>query len=186
MWERGHVGSSKTFRGDLGNPTKKSGAAPRYLTNFIYFDMLCSTKKLGRETGEMIITQQTDYALRILRALLDGELHTMGQIAQTQLLPRSFAYKILKKLNQSGLIQVVRGTSGGCRLTADLSRTSLYDLMLAIGEQGNLSPCMSPDYRCAWRACHGECTVHCKLLEIQESLNRELRSHSLQEILTGS
>ncbi len=134
----------------------------------------------------MIITKETDYALRILRALLDGELHTMGQIAQDELLPQSFAYKILKKLDKSGFIEVVRGTAGGCRLASDLSSATLYDLMLAIGEHSDLSPCMNPDYQCAWRACHGGCTVHCKLLEIQKSLDKELRSHSLREILTGT
>ena len=29
----------------------------------------------------MVITRETDYALRILRALRDGSLHTTGQIA---------------------------------------------------------------------------------------------------------
>ena len=43
----------------------------------------------------MVITRETDYALRILRALLDGELHTVGQLAQDELLPQAFAYKIL-------------------------------------------------------------------------------------------
>ena len=67
----------------------------------------------------MLITRETDYALRILRALLDGELHTAGQIAQDQLLPQSFAYKIMKKLEKAGMVQMIRGTAGGCRLAAD-------------------------------------------------------------------
>lgn len=133
----------------------------------------------------MIITRETDYALRILRVLLDGELHTVGQISQDELLPQSFAYKILKKLDKAGLIEVVRGTAGGCRLAADLSGTSLYDLMIAMGEHSGLSACMAPDYACSWRSCHGGCTVHSKLMEIQKNLDRELRSHTLQEILTG-
>ena len=134
----------------------------------------------------MVITRETDYALRILRALLDGQLHTVGQISQEELLPQSFAYKILRKLDRAGLIQVVRGTAGGCRLACDLSNTSLYDLMLAMGERSGLSACMDPEYACSWRSCHGGCTVHGKLLEIQAKLDKELRSHSLREILTGS
>ena len=132
----------------------------------------------------MIITRETDYALRILRVLLDGELHTVGQISQDELLPQSFAYKILKKLDKAGLIDVVRGTAGGCRLAADLSAVSLYDLMMARGEHSGLSACMDPAYPCSWRSCHGGCTVHGKLLEIQKNLDNELRSHSLREILT--
>lgn len=133
----------------------------------------------------MVITRETDYALRILRALLDGELHAAGEIAQTELLPQAFAYKILKKLEKAGLLEIRRGTAGGCRLTADLDQTSLYDLMLAMGERSGLSACMEPDYQCSWRSSHGGCGVHCKLLEIQRALDTELRSHSLREILTG-
>ena len=133
----------------------------------------------------MVITRETDYALRILRALLDGELHTAGQIAQEELLPQAFAYKIMKKLEKSGLVAVVRGPAGGCRLAADLDKTSLYDLMVAMGERSDLISCMDPDYPCSWRSCHGGCGVHCKLLEIQKKLDTELQSHSLQEILAG-
>ena len=86
----------------------------------------------------MVITRETDYALRILRALLDGELHAVGEIAQAELLPQAFAYKILKKLEKAGLLEIRRGTAGGCRLTADLDQTSLYDLMLAMGERSDL------------------------------------------------
>ena len=133
----------------------------------------------------MVITRETDYALRILRALLDGELHAAGEIAQTELLPQAFAYKILKQLEKAGLLEIRRGTAGGCRLTADLDQTSLYDLMLAMGERSGLSACMEPDYQCSWRSSHGGCGVHCKLLEIQRALDTELRSHSLREILAG-
>ena len=133
----------------------------------------------------MVITRETDYALRILRALLDGELQAAGEIAQSELLPQAFAYKILKKLEKAGLLEIRRGTAGGCRLTADLDQTSLYDLMLAMGERSDLSACMEPDYQCPWRSSHGGCGVHCKLLEIQRKLDAELRSHSLREILAG-
>lgn len=131
----------------------------------------------------MIITRETDYALRILRALMDGELHTVGQLAQEELLPQAFAYKILKKLDSARLIEVLRGSSGGCRLTADLSRSSLYDLMVAVGDWGGVSACMDPAYHCPWRSEHGVCSVHCKLLQIQEKLDRELRAHSLADLL---
>ena len=133
----------------------------------------------------MLITRETDYALRILRALLDGELHTAGQIAQDQLLPQSFAYKIMKKLEKAGMVQMIRGTAGGCRLAADLSRTSLYDLVEAMGERSGLSACMDPQYPCPWRAAHGGCSIHCRLAEIQRKLDQELRAHSLLEILSA-
>ena len=132
----------------------------------------------------MVITKETDYALRILRALTDGELHTVGQVAQSEFLPQAFAYKILKKLEKAGFIRLSRGSAGGCRLAADLSRVSLYDLMAALGERSDLSACMADAFSCPWRECHGGCTAHNKLLEIQRALDSELRAHSLREILT--
>ena len=130
----------------------------------------------------MVITRETDYALRILRALLDGKLHTAGQIAQDELLPQAFAYKILKKLEKAGLVEVVRGTAGGCRLSADLIGTSLYDLMKAMGERGNLSSCMDPAYQCYTAVC---AMPNLKPVpDCREALDEELRAHSLQEILT--
>ena len=131
----------------------------------------------------MLITRETDYALRILRTLQDGELHTVGQIAEEEFLPQAFTYKILKKLDSAQLIEVIRGSAGGCRLAADLSQTSLYDLMVAVGDWEGLSACMDPQYDCRWRSSRGGCSVHCKLLEIQEKLDRELRSYSLKDLL---
>ena len=65
----------------------------------------------------MVITRETDYALRILRALLDGKLHTAGQIAQDELLPQAFAYKILKKLRRPDWWRwsAERRAAAGCR-----------------------------------------------------------------------
>lgn len=131
----------------------------------------------------LVITKETDYALRILRALRDGELRTVGQVAKSEFLPQAFAYKILKKLEKAGLIQLVRGSTGGCRLAVDLSQVSLYDLMAALGERSDLSACMADGFQCPWRQCHSGCRAHNKLLGIQRALDRELRAHTLGDIL---
>ena len=62
----------------------------------------------------LLITRETDYALRILRALSDGELLTAKALTQKEAVPHQFAYKILKKLEGAGLIRITRG-----RLPAD-------------------------------------------------------------------
>ena len=49
----------------------------------------------------MMITRESDYAIRIIRALKDGELLPLEQICQRELVPKQFAYKILKKLERS-------------------------------------------------------------------------------------
>ena len=57
----------------------------------------------------MLIARETDYALRILRALQDRKLHTVKEITEAQMLPVAFTYKIVKKL-AAGLVEIVRGT----------------------------------------------------------------------------
>lgn len=133
----------------------------------------------------LLITRETDYALRIVRAISDGELHNVKEITDSQMLPQAFTYKIIKKLSNAGFLEIVRGAAGGCRLTVDLSKLSLYDLMMAVDESSNLSACMDKAYDCAWRNAHGGCTLHCHLFEIQEKLNRELRSYSLRQLLNA-
>ena len=73
----------------------------------------------------MIITKETDYALRILRVLLDGEKHSVAEMSETELIPTQFAYQILRKLSAGNLVRVSRGALGGCALSCDLDATSL-------------------------------------------------------------
>ena len=94
----------------------------------------------------MLITRETDYALRMLRVLLDGEKHSAAEMAETELIPMQFAYQILRKLSAGELVQVSRGAAGGCRLSCDLRGVSLYDLMVVMGEHDVLCACMEPGY----------------------------------------
>ena len=57
-----------------------------------------------------------------------------------------------QKLARAGFVEVARGAEGGCRLSAELNRVTLYDLMTAMGEDSRLSSCMDPTYSCPWRA----------------------------------
>ena len=80
----------------------------------------------------MLITRETDYALRILRRLSQGGTFTVGELADKDFLPQQFAYKIIKKLEKAGFVKIIRGVDGGCRLDCDLSQKTLYDLVIAV------------------------------------------------------
>ncbi|MDR1623155.1 MAG: Rrf2 family transcriptional regulator [Synergistaceae bacterium] len=135
----------------------------------------------------MLITRETDYALRVLRALSDGEQVTVGNVCKRELLPQQFVYKILKKMEQAGFVSIARGVEGGCRLTADLDETSLYDLIEAMKADRLVGACMQPGFQCAWRKENASnCTVHGQLQQIQEILDTELRKRSLRQILFGN
>ena len=64
----------------------------------------------------MLISRETDYALRILRALSDGKKRSIEEICSLEATPKQFAYRIIKKLETAGWIIITRGAEGGCRL----------------------------------------------------------------------
>lgn len=135
----------------------------------------------------MLMTKETDYALRILRALADEKRATAGTLAQREQIPQQFAYKILKKLQKGGLIRILRGADGGYILAVSLDQVSLLRLMQVMEESSSISPCMKPGYQCLWCKTHGDavCRAHLHLTAIQQKLDEELEAHSLQEILFG-
>gem|GEM_PF-6248333 len=61
----------------------------------------------------MLISRELDYALRILRGLGDGDMHTMRALCEDELIPQKFAYKIIRKLAAADFITAVRGVGGG-------------------------------------------------------------------------
>lgn len=130
----------------------------------------------------MLITRETDYALRILQNLMDGEKRSVGDISQKELIPQQFAYKIAKKLAKAGFIQITRGVDGGCRLDKDLAEISLYDLITVIEGSYEVNACMDPDFSCTRRQ-NGGCSVHPQLMAIQKTLTDQLRSYTLEELL---
>jgi len=131
----------------------------------------------------MLITRETDYALRILHSLLDGEKKSVGDISKAEFIPQQFAYKIMKKLSQAGLVEITRGVDGGCRLSSQLENTSLYDLITIMDGGWEVNACMDPDFQCSRRN-SGGCRIHAQLIGIQQQLNDQLRSHSLMTLLT--
>ncbi|MGN0361250.1 MAG: RrF2 family transcriptional regulator [Bilifractor sp.] len=132
----------------------------------------------------MLITRETDYALRILRALSDSERHNMKDLCQQEAVPQQFAYKILRKLSDAGLIQTVRGVNGGVQLCNDLRNLSLLDLMHITESDNAISDCMKAGYPCTWakKNC-SVCTIHTRLLEIQHKLDEEMRKVILHDLL---
>lgn len=92
----------------------------------------------------------------------------------------------MRKLGKVQWLKSVRGVSGGCILTVDLRRVTLFDLLEAMEDEWQVVACLRPGYVCQWVNKHRQrCQVHRRLAEIQEALNQELQAYTLQEILFG-
>lgn len=155
----------------------------------------------------MMITRESDYAIRTLRALKNGEQQTIEQICQRELVPRQFAYKILKKLDRAGMVSIRRGAGGGCSLGRSLETLTLLDVIQAIDRDFFLNPCLGTGYRCEYRngsfgqasssdnriaegaynMCGSDsdrrsCSVHWELARVQRVLEQELGKKTLDKL----
>ena len=134
----------------------------------------------------MLITRECDYAVRVVRALADGRRMSVGEICEKEFITAPFAYKILKKLQKSGLVRGYRGVHGGYVLNCDLDQVTLYDIYTTIDPDLFIIDCLQPGYDCARNGADGEiCTVHSELCEIQKELCRMLQRKSLKKLING-
>jgi Rrf2 family protein len=132
----------------------------------------------------MIITREIDYALKILRNLSSGELTPTPEICRLENLPIHFVYRILKKLDNAGIVDITRGKDGGAQLACDLDKLNVFELVIALGDRRYVSACTAPGYDCEYRKAHdGNCGVHDHLEEMQDELDSLLRSRSISYLL---
>lgn len=133
----------------------------------------------------MLFTRETDYAIRFFRTLIDEEQHSVSEITEKELIPQQFAYKILRKLSNAGLVKVARGAKGGCRLNADLAEVSLYDLIGVVETKKTFVQCLDPSFECPYREEHHGCRVHSNLDVIEHKLAEDLKGISIKDMLQG-
>jgi Rrf2 family protein len=85
----------------------------------------------------MKITAQEEYGLRCLLRLAQaeqGQSLTLPEVAAAEGLSVAYAAKLLAVLRQAGLIESVRGRSGGYRLARPPASIGLGSLLLVLGE----------------------------------------------------
>ncbi len=131
----------------------------------------------------MMISRESDYALRILRFLSDGELRKAQEICDEELIPKQFTYKILKKLEKGEIIKIRHGASGGCILSKNIDEISLFEVLKTIGDDLCVNACTGKDFSCQWSEKHGGCQYHQKLLGLQEKIRSEFESIFISDIL---
>ncbi|MDR0854450.1 MAG: Rrf2 family transcriptional regulator [Clostridiales Family XIII bacterium] len=132
----------------------------------------------------MIITRETDYALRILRALKDGTKKSLPTICEREHVPKQFGYKILKKLSTANLVEIRRGKDGGYILTADLGKLSIYDIVELMESGTPVTACVNDEYTCTYRKEHnGHCHFHNAMRELQDSIDEKLKSITLLDMV---
>ena len=92
----------------------------------------------------MRITTKGRYGLRAVIRLVKTQTDNpvpIRYIAEQEEISPEFLEQIFFKLKKAGIIESTRGAGGGFRLTRDPGRVSILEILDAVGEDINLSPC---------------------------------------------
>jgi Rrf2 family protein len=138
----------------------------------------------------MKITSQEEYGLRCLLRLAaakDAESLTIPEIAAAEGLSAPYVAKLLSVLRQSGLIESVRGRSGGYRLAKEPGEVTLAAVLKVLG-----GPLFEDPGYCQRHAgsetegnCvhHGACTLRAVWLTLEQWMRHTFDHITLSDLL---
>lgn len=108
----------------------------------------------------MYLTQQTDYALRVLiyAAVNDDGLVNIATIAQVYDISKSHLMKVVTALVKGGFLQSIRGKGGGLKLAQPPEKIRV-GAVVRLMEPMQIVECFGPNNQCA-------ITAHCRLADI--------------------
>ena len=132
----------------------------------------------------MLFTKESDYALRICRNLTLDTTTSIRGIAVLENISIPNAHKVARKLEKGGIIESVRGQSGGYKLVKSLDELTLLDVYKVMEPDLAINECLKDDYICVNNV-DGQCGVHKELQRIQDILFKELSSKSLSDVAAG-
>lgn len=135
----------------------------------------------------MRLTQQTDYAIRVLmfatsRYLREGPeaLSSIREMAEAYGISENHLMKVVNRLGQAGLLYTQRGRNGGLRLGRDPGQTRLGDVVRLVEEDMALVECFGDGSTCPLTAgCHLATALEQARRDFLESLNR----HTLADLV---
>ena len=131
----------------------------------------------------MFLTRECDYGIRVVRALADNEKRTVKTICEMENIPQQYAYKILKKLENAGIVKSSRGPDGGYHLVKSPTSFSIFDIITAVDENLFLNECLKEGQECSRNTEDAPCAVHFELERIQNMLIEELKCKNMLEIM---
>ncbi len=123
----------------------------------------------------MRITNEADYAVRIIYVLAKSEGHLPArEIAEESSVTLRFALKILRKLSADGIVASFKGAGGGYKLSADPKELSLGQIIECIDGPLRITSCLSDGVDCNRVGDKMECQFREIFSNISDKLRNEL------------
>lgn len=133
----------------------------------------------------MRITQEADYALRIVSLLAASDtVCGATEIAEQSGVPVRFAHKILRKLMQGGVLRSYPGAKGGYRLLREPESLSMLEIIELIDGKLSISKCADDEYICSKNGTmKQQCVYHHIFQQISDDIAGKLRRLTIAEVI---
>ena len=135
----------------------------------------------------MRITQETDYAFRIVSYLAKNEGKVIGapQIAESEGVTKRFTLRILRKLNLAGITDAKRGSKGGYYLKKPKEEITLYDIIVAVDGPIVINRCLQEDKYCNKNRVNevGNCKFHTTLAMMQSNIIKMFKNQTIDNFI---
>ncbi len=128
------------------------------------------------------ISQQTDYAARILLYLAMSEPDTRvttQEIAREKLIPSALIRRIVTKLGSVGLLKTTKGRGGGIALGRPASEISMLDVVEAMEGPMVLNQCTEDPAFCPFTV---HCAIHAAWQETRKLLEDHLKEYTFDKL----
>ena len=131
----------------------------------------------------MRITQEADYALRIVYSLAkSGEIMDAKTISDETDVPQRFALKILRKLTLGKMVQSYKGAHGGYKFLQKPEATTMLGVIELIDGPMAISRCIGNNHECSMDK--GECIFHNIFSVINADVAKKLDKILISELIS--
>lgn len=126
----------------------------------------------------------SDYAIRtvLYLALNSGSCATANEIEQAMGVPSQYLNKVTRKLKQSGILETVRGNSGGYKLVKNPGQITLYDILCLTEQSMELNGCLEDELFCSRRATQ-TCPVRKVFTQINSAIAMTLKETTISQLI---
>ena len=129
-----------------------------------------------------IFSRQCDYALQAMLYLAlrpEGEMTSIRRLADRLKIPYHFLAKILQDLTRQGLLQSLKGPTGGFALALPMREITLFRIVEAVDGTDFTKSCVM-----GFPECSGEspCAVHDTWSGLRQGISTMLMERSIAEV----
>lgn len=123
----------------------------------------------------MRITQEADYAVRIIDCLVTGGARMDARtVSEKTGVTLRFTLKIFRKLGQAGIVRSFKGVQGGYELARDPGEINLRQVIEAVDGPININRCMTGSLPCALLEDTRLCYYHTVFNELSKTIQDKL------------